>query len=171
MLCKISSFSTIVFIIMMIFSSCQDSEKSVELYGVSFVCPKGWVVEEEESEADYINSFTIRKKGILFSGDVLVTVIEGMSAQEIFLNGHKQAVQESSTIKNLKFEGMKKSQYGIYSGLLVEYTAETMSIEHECKMYAFYENGRTIGIIENCVSEDRGTIYPAFKIIRESMRF
>lgn len=64
--------------------------------------PKGWGVEDEESDVNYIKSFIVRKNGILFSGAVPETVIKGMSAQEIYLNGHKQAAQESPSFGTIR---------------------------------------------------------------------
>ena len=152
---------------MICFSCAEQKSTHVDIYGVSFNCPSGWVVKETEDygTAKYIS---IEKKGINSSGLVTMSFTEEEYELDEYLQLFQESFLEQKVLKNLVFQKANEAYYGKYKGIVSTFTFETMSIKHEGKIYVFHENVITMCIVHQEALEDHNKNLRGFETIKES---
>jgi hypothetical protein len=161
----------VFFILFLICLSCTEEKSThVDIYGVSFTCPKGWKVTETEDyeTAKYI---CIEKKGWSSSGMVTMTFTEEDYELDEYLELIQETYKEQSVFSDIVFQQAVETYHGKYKGIESSYTFKFATIKHEGKIYVFQENGVTMGLVYQEAIEDHEKNLPGFETIKESFTF
>jgi len=153
---------------LLILLACSGSKETpAEVYDLSFTCPAGWTVSEQEDYGDS-KYMSIEKEGFSSSGIVMITYANEEFELTDYLDIHKESYKEQKIFSNIKFNLVKDSSYGQYDGILAEYRVSVMSVAHVGRMYVFHAKGKTICVTEQEAVEDSAKNKTGFEKIRET---
>ena len=158
--------------VLIINSSCQESkETSFDKYGVSFICPKGWrIVEEEPLEDDYGYYLAIEKEGFDSSGLVVVMWLEDIIVHEEVIDMQIDELKAQMTHKNLKPGYITSGDFNDFKSQVLEFSFSLLGIPHDGKIYCFQNDQRTYLIFMQEALEDNGVNKEGFEVIEKSFQ-
>ncbi len=152
------------------FSCTESPEKKFSKNGISFTCPKGWIITEEE---DYNNEgyyLSLEKEGITSSGLLTVTWINDSldlySYLEVFQTELKNNVIYKHT--DLSFDPSIPGIFNSDTTLSTTYGVSILGVGHRGIIHAFYGKGKTIAILKQEALEDIKSNKIGFSKIEES---
>lgn len=160
-----------IFCLSVLLLSCSSSKETpTEIYDLSFTCPAGWSISEQE---DYGSSkyISIEKSGISSSGIAMITYADEDVELVDFLDIYKESLAGQKVLSDIKFKEAKETSYGQYAGLVCEYTVSILSVAHEGRLYVFHANGKTACITEQEATEDKAKNKDGFEKIKETLQF
>lgn len=154
--------------LLLILLACSGSKETpADVYDLSFTCPAGWTVSEQEDYGDS-KYLSIEKKGFTSSGIVMITYANEEFELTDYLDIHKESYKEQKIFSNIAFNKVKDAPYGQYEGITTDYKVSVMSVAHVGRMYVFHANGKTICVTEQEAVEDSTKNKAGFNKIRET---
>jgi hypothetical protein len=151
--------------------SCNSSpESKFEKFGVSFTCPEGWKITDQENLNNKGYYLSIEKDGFGSSG--LMTIswandsIDLNQDLEIYQNSLKNNIIYKNSV--LDFDQPFDTVFNADSSIASKFKVTLLSVKHEGIMYCFYKNGKTITIIKQEAVEDKKENKNGFDIIEKS---
>ena len=161
-------------LVLSVISACKESpEFQFEKDGVSFTCPAGWSIGEEEDFEGMGHYLAIEKNGLDPSGIVTIswindsldltewyeTFIEGMAEEPVYANS------------NIKFPPGKPGKFNNIHTMTGSFQGEILGLKHEGSIHVFYAGDKTFAIMKQGAIPDREDNAPGFKTIESSFSF
>lgn len=152
-------------------ASCgESSERSFSRDGISFICPKGWTITDEDSLDGQGYYLSMEKDGLDASGLLTVSWVRNDIEPEEYLEIYKVMMSNNIIYKNAgvtfgdKFEG---SFNGVNS-TAIRFNVSFLSVAHEGIIHIFTGGGKTISILRQEASEDADENQPGFASMEKS---
>lgn len=152
--------------------SCKSGSPETQFskHGISFTCPAGWsVTEEEDLGGGYYMS--IEKEGYNESGLVTITWVDtenvNLSAEE-YMAMNVAGLQSNGAVNKMSVSDIPGARYGDYDALGKLYTMSVLTMPHTGEMYVIERDDRVICIVRQSADEDSDKNEKGFTIIEES---
>lgn len=160
-------------IILVVLISCQESpERKFEKDGITFVCPKGWKITEEQ----YIETggyyLVVEKDGFNASGIVSISWINTEFDFNEWITIYKDELQDNIIYKNsdLTFGKTYPAEFNGVPATAIDFTANIVGLKHQGTILIFYESGKTFAVLKQQAVEDTINNEKGFETIENSFR-
>lgn len=147
-------------------------ETNFDKFGVSFTCPKGWSITEEEDFDGEGYYLSIEKDGFTSSGIVTVTWVNGILDLSDWLDVFKEELKNNIVYKNsdLAFEAAVNNDYNSINSLASKFTATILGVKHQGIIHLFNYGDRTVAVLKQEALEDKAKNKLGFGIIEHSFK-
>lgn len=151
-------------------SSPPSKEVKFEKSGISFTCPDGWKITEEDSLDGDGYYLACEKDGVISSGLFTLTWVNDTVALEEMMTVYQDELKNNVIFKNtnIKFGPSTEGEFNNYQTLQSSYNLTLLGDKTEGTMYCFYGNGKTIGLVKQQSLEDDSKNKQGFEIIETS---
>lgn len=152
--------------------SCKQEtpEFKFEKEGVSFTCPAGWNISEEENIDDMGYYLSVEKDGFNSSGLVSITWVSDSLVLQDYIELYKDELRNNIIYKNsnLNFQPSKISEFNTISSNSAQFEVSILGLKHEGEIITFYGPNKTFVIFRQEAIEDRLKNHLGFEIIEKS---
>lgn len=151
-------------------SSPKSPEAKFEKSGVSFTCPDGWKITEEDSLDGDGYYLACEKDGVISSGLFTLTWVNDTVALEEMMEVYQDELKNNVIFKNtnIEFSPSTEGEFNNYQTLQSTYNLTLLGDKTEGTMHCFYGNGKTIGLVKQQSLEDDSKNKEGFKIIENT---
>lgn len=153
--------------------ACAPSpEVPVSRSGVSFICPAGWKITEEESYDDEGHYLSLEKAGFNSSGLFTITWVNDSIELSSWLEVFQEELRNNFIFKNSNLEFGEAGE-GTFAGnptLASKFTVSLLGLDHEGMLHVFYGKDKTIALIRQEALEDHAANREGFTLIEQSFR-
>lgn len=151
-------------------SSAPSIETKFEKSGVSFTCPDGWKITEEDGLDGDGYYLACEKDGVISSGLFTLTWVNDTVPLEEMMEVYQDELKNNVIFKNtnIKFSPSTEGEFNNYQTLQSSYNLTLLGDKTEGTMYCFYGNGKTIGLVKQQSLEDDSKNKQGFEIIETS---
>ena len=159
------------FILVSFLFSCHSSQETkFEKSGISFTCPSGWKITDEENLNDAGYYLSCEKEGLNSSGLLTISWVNDSMALTEMLEIHKAEMEKNIVLKHsdLTFGNGEDAKFKDYNSKSVNFSTTLLGLKSEGMIYCFYANGKTITILRQEAIEDKSDNSEGFKIIENS---
>ena len=161
----------ISFLTITILMGCQESpETKFKKNGISFTCPTGWKITEEENLDNQGYYLSIEKDGINSSGLLTMSWVNDSlnldELLEIFMDELKNNIIYNHS--NLTFETPANNVFNTNKSLSVNFDVSIIGLKHEGIIHVFFGKDKTIAILKQEAIEDKKKNIGGFDIIEQS---
>lgn len=148
-------------------SSPSSPEARFDRSGVSFTCPAGWKITEEDSLDGDGYYLACEKDGVISSGLFTLTWVNDTVALEEMMEIYQDELKNNVIFKNtnIQFSPSTEGKFNNYDALVSTYGLTLLGDKTEGTMYCFYGNGKTIGLVNQQSLEDDSKNKKGFEII------
>lgn len=156
-----------------LFVSCKPSPAvKYNNEGISFVCPTGWKITDDESYYGLGHYLAIEKDGWGSSGILTLTWLDGESDPESYLNDLKSDLKNNIIYRksDMSFGEHYESKYNNLTSLAVDFTVTTLGIAHQGKIHTINIGGRSVTIIIQEATEDAAINKAGFEKLESSFK-
>ena len=160
-----------------IFFSCNESpETKFEKDGVSFICPQGWAITDQEDfdgEGYYIS---IEKDGFNSSGLATITWYDNFDNSnfnfEENLRDWEESLKEQWILdaSNIIFGDYYDNTFNNSRSMSTNYTMNLLGIPHEGTVYVFHAGNKRISVLLHEAIEDKAKNKKGFELIENSFK-
>lgn len=161
------------FLVSLLFFSCKESpETKFEKDGISFTCPAGWKITDQEGFDEQGYYLAIQKDGINASGFISVTWVNGEIDLEEWMNIYKDELSNNFIYKNsnVSFGEPYPETFQDTDCLALDFTATILGMKHEGLIRVFYTEDKTVAILNQQAEEDKEKNEPGFEAFENSFR-
>lgn len=161
-------FTVLIFIVL---TGCvESSETKFEKDGVTFTCPAGWKIVDEEAMDNKGYFISIEKDGFSSSGLFTMTYFYDSLDLPNFIEVYKDGFTEQFIYKNsnLSFEAPVRDEFNKYSSISSKYTVSILNVEHQGLIHVLHGNNKTIALIIQEAVEDKDNNRLGFDSIEQS---
>ena len=156
-----------------VFFSCNESpETKFEKDGVSFICPQGWAIIDQEDfdgEGYYIS---IEKDGFNSSGLAMITWYDNFDSGnfnfEEDLRNWEESLKEQWILvdaSNIIFGDYYNNMFNNLRSMSTNYTFSMLGVPHEGTVSVFHAGNKRISVVFQEVTEDKAKNKKEFEII------
>jgi len=142
----------------------KPAKSSFDKFGVSFTCPAGWSITDEDNFDNAGYYLSCEKSGLNASG--LLTI--SWTNDTIDLDEQIEIYKESFKIyknANLEFMDITDEEFNGYSSRALKYKLIVLTVKQEGIIHSFYAGGKTFCILKQGALEDSEANKEGFKII------
>lgn len=166
--------NAILFIIIILMVGClkpKANKSSFNNNEVSFSCPTGWSITEEDSLDGNGYYISCEKTGLNSSGLVTITWVNDSIDLDEQLIMYQESFKNNIIYKksNLLFDSITDNKFNLFKTRACKYTMRLLTLEHEGIMHSFYKNGKTFYILKQGALEDSKINNDGFNIIENSI--
>ena len=154
-------------------SSCEEPKQTkFDKMGVSFTCPKGWSITDQESIEGQGYYLAAEKDGFTSSGLVTFSWIDGEFNLNEWLKVNKETLGENFVMQNadIKFGDVEYDKYNGIQTLSMTFTASLLGVDHEGKLQVFHKSNKTFATLSQGAIEDRSENKDGFAGIEGSFK-
>lgn len=166
--------SSLLFLSLLFFvTSCKPSpETKFTKEGVSFTCPMGWKITEEQSFYGLGHYLSIEKDGWTSSGVFSLTWLNGESDLDSYLVDLKSELKDNIIFRrsDMSFGEHYESNYNDLSSLAVDYSVTILGVAHKGNIHTLNIAGRNVTIITQGAIEDAEINLKGFEILESSFK-
>lgn len=139
-----------------LFSCTPSPETKFNKLNVSFTCPSGWKITEEEAIDSTGYYLSCEKKGLDASGLITISWIKDTVDLEQVLTIYQDELKGNIIYKNadLKFGKTAEAAYHHFPAIVSDYTMSLLGVKHRGVICCFYGKSKTITILEQEALED-----------------
>lgn len=148
-------------------SAPPSKEAKFEKSGVSFTCPAGWKITEEDSLDGDGYYLACEKDGLVSSGLFTLTWVNDTVELEEMMKIYQDELKNNVIFKNtnISFSASTDGKYNNYEAIRSTYNLTLLGDKTEGIMYCFYGNGKTIGLVKQQSLEDDSKNKEGFETI------
>ena len=163
-----------IVLISVFFLSCngitEPKKTSVDNSDISFTCPDGWSITEEDNLDGQGYYFSIEKSGFDSSGVMTLSYFYNDMNSEELLSLYQEDMVDNVIYKNsdLAFEKKIEDENEHYTVLSSRYTFSLVGLDHHGIISTFKYKGKTFGIIKQGAIEDKEENRKGFEAIERS---
>lgn len=153
--------------------SCKESpEKQFKKDGISFTCPSGWKVTDQEKIDNQGYYLSIEKDGFNSSGLLTMTWLYNEIDLNDWMDIFKDELKNNSIYKNssLQFGEQTEGSYHDKKTILLSFTATILNVKHEGEIHVFEDKGYSFGFIKQEAIEDKMKNKNGFDSIEQSFK-
>lgn len=154
--------------------SCNNKSPAYtyENSGLSFMCPEGWNISEEEEFEGGAFYLSVEKKGFDSSGIITITRFDDhIDLEELSI------IMEEELSSNIIYEhsnlNIQDSYWGKFAGYdayVVQFNSSILGVNHTGFIYSFYSDNNTFSVFKQEADEDTIKNLKGFELIENSFR-
>jgi hypothetical protein len=159
-----------VILISTLFACTTSPAHKFNKLGISFNCPEGWSITDEDNIDDKGYYISIEKQSLDASGLMAVSWVNDSLDLNDDLELYKNEFLNNVIYKHadLQFENSFQTKFNTYNSVALRFTASILSVKHDGIIYAFYGNGKTITVVKQEAIEDRSDNEAGFATLENS---
>jgi hypothetical protein len=163
----------IYFFLLSLFLSCSEKPATPFIKdGVSFMCPAGWEITDEEKIDESGYYLSAEKAGLSESGLLSVTWMNDTLQLEEWIGICKDELKNNVVYKNsnLVFAPTTKSQFGVYPSITAHFSFKLLGLAHDGQIQVFYAPHKTFAIIRQEALEDKDKNKAGFEVLEKTFK-
>lgn len=159
-----------IMMILFLVSCSASPEMKFEMFGISFICPSGWKITEEENLDNEGYYLSIEKDGSNSSGLMTITWLNKKIELNKFLLAFQNKMKDNIIYKNsnLVFYKTFETKFNNKHSIASKFTANLIGVKYEGVIYSFYGMDKTILIQKLEALEDKTKNENGFEIMEKS---
>jgi hypothetical protein len=138
--------------------------------GVSFTCPQGWKITDEEDLDGLGYSLSVEKDGFSSSGLAMINWILVPMDEQTYMETYQDELGANVIYKNanLAFSDTESGTYAKLPTLTSSYTASILGVDHRGTLHIFKRGGKTFTVCLQEAIEDIDKNAPGFEKIEST---
>jgi hypothetical protein len=165
---------TIIYLFLLsLFLSCSEKPATPFIKdGVSFICPAGWEITDEEKIDESGYYLSAEKAGLSESGLLSITWMNDTLQLEEWIGICKDELKNNVVYKNsnLVFTPTTKSQFGVYPSITAHFSFKLLGLAHDGQIQVFYAPHKTFAIIRQEALEDKDKNKAGFEVLEKTFK-
>ncbi len=124
--------------------------------GITFTCPNGWQIKDEENLDGLGYSLSVEKDGFSSSGLIMVNWINIPMDEEMYMETYREELGNNVIYKNagMAFTDNVPGEYAGHPTLTCTYTASIMGVDHRGTLHILTTEDKTITLCIQEATED-----------------
>lgn len=151
--------------------SCAEPEASeYSRFGVSFTCPAGWSITEEQMLENDVYYITCEKSGVLADAMFILNWTDGMVHREEWVAMYLESLKEEleSVSADVYHGEISESVFAGYESMSVVLESELLGARILTELHSFHAGSRSYVLLKQGTKEDQSSDLKDFRTIESS---